>query len=525
VDAQIAERLLEQAPDALVMTSAEGQVLFANTAVTTLFGYEPAELLNKSMDVLLPERFRHAHLGHRKHYASNPTQRAMGQRGTPLFGLRRDGSEFPIWVSLSPIHMNDQLLIAAAIRDVTDWQTLTEHLRAASEESQKASQTKSRFLATASHDLRQPLQALQLLTASLETALSPGSQRHLTNNEICAIANKQHHAIEAMTELLNALLDISKLESGTVDPKLEQVSAAQLVDEMHDQFDSIIAAKKLTFETGSAAIRIRTDRILIRQLVQNLVGNAIKYSDRGTISLKINHAAGEASIVVSDGGIGISRDQISKIFDVYYQPHAARPDRPGVGLGLAIVKQIAELLGYGIQVDSQPGRGTTFRIILPAALISDDLPCSSTPARLPPSDVPQGHCILIIEDDHSVREALALALELEGFIPLTAAGDAEAHAVFDKESHQISAVVSDYHVDTRHTGVDIVKALREKRSAPLPAVFLTGDTSLAIRSQRNLSDSLLLNKPVDVNQLVRALAELLKPATQAPAAKHSVFTT
>lgn len=501
MDAATADKLLQQAPDALLLADAEGKIQFTNAAVTTLFDYRPEELLGQPIELLLPERYRKAHLHHRAGFVAQPSQRAMGQRGTPLFGRRRDGSEFPIWVSLSPIKVGEHLQIAAAIRDVTDWEALTQHLRDASEESKRASQTKSRFLATASHDLRQPLQALQLLTASLERTIGDPTS--------LGIIKRQQHAIDTMTELLNALLDISKLESGTVQVSLETVNARQLLDEVRDEFDSVVAAKKLSFETQFADISLRTDRILLHQLVQNLVGNAIKYTDHGKVGFKLLHTPTETALEITDSGVGIPRDQLAKIFDAYYQPHGSRPDRPGVGLGLAIVKQICELLGYVINVESQHGRGTTFRITIPNDQVSQQpAPVLMKPQTAAPS-VPQGQCILIIEDDHGVREAISLALELEGFETLSAGSEAAAKKLYAQHGQKIAAVVSDYHVDVHRTGVDIVKGLRDSSPCTLPAVFLTGDTSLALRSQQELSDSRLLNKPVDINRLIQALVELL----------------
>jgi two-component system, sensor histidine kinase len=501
LDPTVADKLLQQAPDALLLADERGRILFANAAATELFGYGYESLLGESIDSLLPERYRRAHETHRRHFAETPSHRTMGQRGVPLFGRRHDGSEFPIWVSLSPIKVGNELQIAAAIRDVTDWEQLTQHLRLASEAAEKASQTKSRFLATASHDLRQPLQALQLLNTSLA--------RKLKGRDAQALVARQQHAIDSMTELLNALLDISKLESGTVAVKLEPVNTHSLMEEIRDQFESLIASKSLNLNLHIADLNLLTDRVLFKQMVQNLVGNAIKYTEQGAITVTLVHDLQQTTLEITDSGVGIPRDQLAKIFDAYYQPHAARPDRPGVGLGLAIVKQITELLGFGIQVESQPGRGTSFRVHIPNERITSAAPAPQKAALATQKVQISGQCVLVIEDDHAVREAIALALELEGFAPLTAADAHNAASVFKQHIDAIAAVVSDYHVDTSHTGVDIVKSLRALRAAPLPAVFLTGDTSLATKAQQDLPNTRLLSKPVDINHLVQALGALL----------------
>lgn len=504
----IAESLLQQSPDALILTNDKGQIVFANTATTALFGLQLDELVGNHMELLMPARYRRAHVVHRTEYSAQPTQRAMGQRGVPLYGLHRDGHEFPIWVSLSPIRHGNENYIAAAVRDVSDWHILTEQLRDASETAKDAAQTKSRFLATASHDLRQPLQALQLLNASLRAGL----ERKLSKADILAIAERQHHAIETMTELLNALLDISKLESGTVQVKPEDVNLRQLISELREQLESLANTKQLKLVTTDIAeTTVHTDRVLLRQLVQNIIANGIKYTDVGQVQVRVSTDESGAIIEIADTGVGIPRDQLAKIFDAYYQPPSTRPDRPGVGLGLAIVKQIAELLGYAIAVESQPGRGTTFRInIPPGAVVQSATPANTNETMKTNSalKLPDGY-ILVIEDDRAVREALTLTLELEGFMVLTASSQQSAITVFTEHAKQVAAVVSDYHVDAGHTGIEILKTLRAISTLPLPAVFLTGDTSLALRAQQDVPDSRLLNKPVDVNKLMQALSELL----------------
>ncbi len=499
MDVIIAEKLLQQAPDALLLADRHGLILFANEAVTTLFGYANQDLVGKHIECLMPERYRGLHVSHRDHFVAQPSHRTMGHRGVPLFGRRNDGSEFPIWVSLSPIAAAGGMQIAAAIRDVSDWEQLTQHLREAREQAEQASQSKSRFLATASHDLRQPLQALQLLNTGLA--------RKLADPAIKMLVDRQQHAIDSMTELLNALLDISKLESGTVCVVPEPVSVRNLMADIHEQVESLVSTKQLTLSMDIADLTLLTDRVLFRQLAQNLIGNAIKYTDHGSVTVRLWREPERAVLEIADSGAGIPRDQLAKIFDAYYQPHAARPDRPGVGLGLAIVKKVTEMLGLGLNVESQPGIGTRFAIHIPAEQLTASVTTPDKPAAL--GARPTGGGVLIIEDDHAVREAIALALELEGFTPFTAQNAVTAEQAFRAHDAQIDVVVSDYHVDAGHTGVDIVKSLRQLRERPLPAVFLTGDTSLAIRAQQQLTATRLLSKPVDIHQLIEALSGLM----------------
>ena len=206
---ELARSALDAAPDAMIIIDAQGVIRYANGQVFALFGYPHDDVVGKAVEQLMPERYRQRHLGHRDGYIHNVRLRPMGQ-GLELFGRRRDGSEFPVEISLSPIRDGDRMLTAAAIRDVTDRKKVEADLIVAREEADRANHGKSRFLATASHDLRQPLQTLALLNGAL---------RRIDTDPECAEAlAQQEQAIGAMSRLLNALLDISKLESEPSSP-------------------------------------------------------------------------------------------------------------------------------------------------------------------------------------------------------------------------------------------------------------------------------------------------------------------
>src|SRR5690349_11953205 len=236
---ELARSALEAAPDAMIIIDDSGTIRFANRQVSALFGYGHAEIIGLAVERLMPDRFRSRHIDHRHGYAEALRPRAMGE-GRALFGRRLDGSEFPVEISLSPIRNGKQVLVAAAIRDVSDRKRVEQELRAARESSERArdtadrlreiadearagadqaresadraNQAKSRFLATASHDLRQPLQTLALLNGIL--------RRLVQEPSALEALSQQEQAIGAMTRLLGALLDISKLESGAIKPEL-----------------------------------------------------------------------------------------------------------------------------------------------------------------------------------------------------------------------------------------------------------------------------------------------------------------
>src|SRR6202789_818343 len=286
VPPDLARSALDAAPDAMIIIDAAGMIRFTNRQVSAVFGYEHEEIIGQSIEVLLPERFRERHIVHREHYVSSVRTRPMGA-GLVLFGRRRNGSEFPVEISLSPIEDQDRSLIAAAIRDVTERKRIEAALIVAGEAAEaareladqaresadRANQGKSRFLATASHDLRQPLQTLELLNGTL--------RRRATDHHSIDALSQQEQAIGTMSRLLNALLDISKLESGAVEPESTDFTVAGLFEELHREFARPAADKglKLHFETSGQIAH--SDPSLVEQVLRNLVSNAIKYKPKG----------------------------------------------------------------------------------------------------------------------------------------------------------------------------------------------------------------------------------------------------
>ncbi|MET0535248.1 MAG: PAS domain-containing sensor histidine kinase, partial [Steroidobacter sp.] len=358
---QLLAELVESAPDAMLIVDDTGTVLYANQRVTDLFGCQREEIVNRSVDLLLPERFRARHASHRHHFAADRRTRPMGV-GLDLLGRRWDGTEFPVEISLSP--MRDGLA-AAAIRDVTDRKAVERELikahrsaDRAREDADRANLSKSRFLATASHDLRQPLQALSMLHGTLRRMdMTPPLQEALT---------QQGHAIDAMKRLLNALLDISKLESGAVRPQLCVFPLEKLFDQLRTEFSAAADAKGLTFEVQDGGVFTRSDPALVEQLLRNLLSNAIKYTRHGFIELRALATPTAVLVEIRDTGIGIPADQLSFIFDEFFQVGVARNTaRDGYGLGLAIVQRIATLLDLRIDVQSQIDKGSTFSLELP----------------------------------------------------------------------------------------------------------------------------------------------------------------
>jgi PAS domain S-box-containing protein len=332
IPSELARSALEAAPDAMIIIDGRGTIRFANRQASSLFGYTHDEIVGSPVELLMPERFQARHVAHRDQYRSTVRMRPMGA-GLQLFGRRKDETEFPVEISLSPIEHEHGMLVSAAIRDVTDRKRVeAELIRAreaadrarevadsarelanqAREAADRANQGKSRFLATASHDLRQPLQTLELLNGSL--------RRLSTSAAVAEAVAQQGVAIAAMSRLLNALLDISKLESGAIKPEPTDFAVAAMFEELRREFAASAATKGLEFKVSAGEEVAHSDPSLIGQLLRNLVSNAIKYTQRGLVSLRSAGSSGAMiHFEVLDTGVGIPPTQIQYIYDEFYQ--------------------------------------------------------------------------------------------------------------------------------------------------------------------------------------------------------------
>jgi PAS domain S-box-containing protein len=486
----------------MLVVDEHGIIRFSNETSSTLFGYTPAQLVGQPIKLLIPERFHTRHGAHLSNYMHEPASREMGARIHDLFARRADGSEFPAGIRLAPFCDDGQRLVAAAIRDMTERRIISDALMAAREEADRANRAKSRFLATASHDLRQPLQAIHLINASMQK---------LTHDDpdLGELVRQQESAIDGATRLLNALLDISRLESGAIDPQLAPVSLAAAFEDLAREFKPAAQAKKLQLGFSDTRVVISTDRTLFTQLLQNLIGNALKYTETGYV--RISQMIDDDALVlkVEDSGVGIPADKLDRIFDEYYQVGPRGTQRLGVGLGLAIVREVSRLLGYSVAVDSAAGRGTTVRVRIPRhrLLLDSEVPPRAS-AEIPAQHTPSGRRLILLEDNDSVRMATELFLTLEGFDTHSAATVAEAQQLLlDMQPGDV--FIADYHLDGTLTGVDVLQQLRAQKGRDVPAILLTGDLQSMMRAIRtSIPHCRFLSKPVDTKALLAAIDEL-----------------
>jgi two-component system, sensor histidine kinase len=499
----IAQRLLQFSPDAMLVVDAQGLIQFSNETSSSLFGYAPDQLVGQPIKLLIPERFHARHGAHVSDYLREPSSREMGARISDLFARRSDGTEFPAGIRLSPFSDGGQSFVAAAIRDMTERRSINDALVAAREEADRANRAKSRFLATASHDLRQPLQAIRLINASMRklTAHAP---------DLRDLVHHQEMAIDSATRLLNALLDISRLESGAIDPQLSPVSLSAAFEDLVREFEPVAAAKNLQLGFADTQIVMSTDRTLFTQLLQNLIGNALKYTEQGYVRISQTIDSDALLLKIEDSGVGIPGDKLDRIFDEYYQIGPQGTQRVGVGLGLAIVREVSRLLGYSVAVTSTVGEGSCVSVRIPRHRLLSET--EAPPAR-ENGDISAANgmskCrLVLLEDNDSVRVATELFLSLEGFETRTAATIADAESLLT-DMQPGDVFITDYHLDGKLSGLDVLQQLRVQQGRDVPAILLSGDLQSMMRViKTSIPHCRFLSKPVDTKALLSAIAEL-----------------
>lgn len=497
---EFARSSLDAAPDAMIIVDSAGVIRFANRQLSALFGYAHDEVIGVSVEQLMPERFRGRHVAHRRDYHAALRLRPMGA-GLSLFGRRRDGSEFPLEISLSPVAGPGPTLVAAAIRDVTERKRAEAELREAREGAERANQAKSRFLATASHDLRQPLQTLALLNGAL--------RRMVTGSDAAEVLAQQEQAVGAMSRLLNALLDISKLESGAVRPQPTDFRIAPLLEGLRREFASIAASKGLGLTVEAAEQSVHSDPALVEQILKNLLANAIKYTRAGSVTVRCRMQEAALRVEVVDTGVGIPAEQLAYIYDEFYQVGVpGNSSREGYGLGLSIVQRLVRLLDARLEVSSEVGAGSVFSLILAAG----ESPCEVRPSESAPGPGAAATAgsarILLVEDDASVRDATRMLLRVEGYRVSAVASGAEALRLVAEEGAP-DLLITDYHLRDAELGTEVIAALRARLKTGLKAVLMTGDTSTVVKAMHDDPQLRILSKPVEAEALLRLMRALL----------------
>lgn len=392
---------LEAAPDAVVIVDQNGKVIRVNGQAEKMFGYVRDELVEQEVEILMPERFRERHRGQRDSFVAHPSTRPMG-RTMDLWGLRKDGSEFPVEISLSAIPNHQGILVASIVRDVTERKRMEEKLR-------DADRKKDEFLAMLSHELRNPLAAIANAVQLL------GSQKHEDKLQQNARTIIQHQ-VGQLTHLIDDLLEVSRITTGRFRLRYAQIELNDIVEHAVETVQPLMDqhGHKLGVSLSPQPILVYADATRLEQVAVNLLTNAAKYTaDGGHVSIAVQKDGNEALLRVRDTGVGIGPELLPRIFELFTQAEGSLDrSQGGLGIGLWLVQQLVQIHGGKVEVTSVLGEGSEFVVRLPIMTTSSTQPSSSPEVVTEPTG--PSLRVLVVDDNESAGRSLVSLLEMSG---------------------------------------------------------------------------------------------------------------
>ena len=485
----------EQVAVGIAHLATDGTLLWANGKLCNMLGYFFDEVRDKDVRKLIhPEDRRLARRLYRRLIVGQ-----LEHFSQELQCLHANGT--PVWcnVTLSLARHADARpdYLIAVIEDIGRRKHIEQQLAEASAEAHRADAAKSRFLAAASHDLRQPAQSLVMFTALLKNKLKGGPLE--------PAVSQMESAVGALTGMLAGMLDLSRLDAGVVEPKTETVNVADMLRNLVHEY--ALRAESHGLRVCLATHRplsVVTDSTLLERILRNLLENALRYTQSGGIVVGCRRHGALLRLEIVDSGIGIASEHLEAIFEELFQVgNLARDRSQGLGLGLAIVRRIARLIGAQVEVHSQPGKGSRFSVILPCAENGHAGPDASE------IDWGKGRTLLVIEDDEYVRKSIEMALECFGFTVLAAEDEAQAASLLDRQGVSPDAIIADFRLGRGRTGVEVAQAIRCRCSMPVPTLIMTGDTAPERIQQVLASGFAILHKPAGVEELLSTLQVLI----------------
>lgn len=528
------QAIIESAPVAMLMTDRAGRILLFNSEAERAFGYDRQEVLSKPLEILMPERYRQAHPDLREMYLRTPESRPMGA-GRHLFARRKDGSEFPVEVALTPLETNSKVHLLTTVIDISERKRAEDSLRHLSEDltrqveertrdlrqardaAWEANQAKSTFLANMSHEIRTPMNGIIGMTELLLKTPLSAEQRHYQ-----AIVKE---SAESLLLLLNDILDLSKIEAGKLELIAVDFDPRDCVGSALQGLGYAAAKKGVELAChirSDVPQRLRGDVNRLHQILVNLAGNAVKFTDRGEIIIDVlleSLADSQATLhfQVRDTGCGIPAEKLETIFESFIQlDNTARRRHGGTGLGLTISRQLVALMGGRIWVESEVNRGSTFHFTACLALGSDVLAdVKSAPLAL------QGRQILVVDDNAANRKILVEILREWKTEPLVASSGPEAIALLERLRTETGTVPDVVLLDMLMPGMDgseVARRLREifGRDAIKIVILSSLSEPLSLREMAQFGVDSLLSKPVRASQLLTVLCRVLEIHDEAP---------
>ena len=482
----------------ILLLDPDGRIVFCNPYFEELTGYGSDDVVGRDwFDTFIPVDERNTI----REFFSVVMREGLNDGYTNAIVTKSGDERLIEWHSKTLEDENRIYGLLCTGYDVTEREAHAQVLAVSKQEAEQATMTKLRFLAAASHDLRQPLQAINMYLSTL--------MRQLDQPEQIAIGQKILKSLDTMGGLLDALLDISRLESGSVTPQKQDFPIQELLNKIVTYNIQQAKEKGLTLICESNECIVHSDPALLERVIENFVTNAIRYTEQGGITVTCQCSDRAARIAVSDTGIGIPEEMQEKVFDEYFQLNNPMRDRRrglGLGLGLSIVKHIAEILGHPLDASSEEGRGSTFMIEV--ELGETERECidaaQSVSVESHRSDVP-ATIVLFIDDDPAVVDATSMLLKTTGV---------EVHSALNGDNAldivaagvRPDVIVSDYRLP-RYNGIELVRRVREATASDLPAILMTGDTSISEIESSSLEKCTVLRKPVDTDRLIALIAQ------------------
>lgn len=476
----------------------DGLPRWVNPAVERISGYSPDECMRME-DYPLPM----VHPDDRVAIAACLEKAQRGESGNDVeFRIaHKTGDERWGAVSWQTItdDQGEAIGYRTSVRDITGRKHTEQALRRAQQVAEKASADKSQFLAAASHDLRQPIQAANMFAGALQ------SSSDIAENE--RIVTSLQSALDAAGELLDALLDVSRLDSGVMSVKHEAVYLSDIFEEIETEFAGLTVEKNLELRVIATSQLIAGDFVMLLRVVRNLVSNAIRYTESGRVLVGARRHGTDVRVEVWDTGIGIADEDLGIVFDDFRQlGNTERDRRKGLGLGLSIVRRAADLLGVSVSVRSEIGKGSVFAVTGSREVRSIDQ--KAAPVAYEDIDL-RGRVVLCIDDDAMQLEALGMLFGQWDMHVLSAVSGTSACEALDASTKVPDLVIADFRLREGETGVDAIRAVSRRLGKPVPAIVLTGDTEPARIAEAAASGHGLLHKPVSPSVLRQAINDVL----------------
>lgn len=481
--------LFDNMRDVVYRADAEDRIRFVTPSVETMFGYRPEEVLGRP-----GQGFWHPQWDNGDRVVEHLIEQGYVEDEEGVMS-HRDGHE--IYCSVSARRLPDGS-IEGVFRDIGARKRAEASMLRAKEEAEAANADKSRFLAAASHDLRQPLHALNLY---LDAALCEPDEAVRQG-----LLERVRVASHDLGELLGALLDISRMDAHTMPPECAALALGPLMDGLMAEFRPQAEAKGIALRMrGCDRATVRSDPVLLGRILRNLLSNAVRYTERGGVLLACRRVGGILRVGVWDTGPGIAEDELDRVFMEFYQLHNPERDREkGLGLGLSIVQRLSALLEHPVQVRSRPGRGSCFSIDLPLCDgIEDDRDAGAVQG---PATRLSGRFVLVVDDDVAILDAMRLWLRRWGCEGLLLESGAALLEELSRDAYPVpDAIIVDYRLRDHRTGLDVVRDVRAHFGTEIPAIVISGDTGIA--GAVTQAGCRYLAKPAQERDILAMLAE------------------